>query len=199
MFVLLALALTGVSPSQTPTHAKRAPLTTDQALSHANGVQVHVEQVIDAPAEQVWEVLGHQFADIGDWASLVEESYPTSTVPGHIAIDPDAPVTGRVTVTGFGAVEEYLIEYDDAAMTYTFRAHNIPGMMLYSQNHTQVHPLDADTSKVTFDIHVVPKRKFMGAKINDTLSHGLANLLDELKVYVETGTVAPAKAALQSG
>jgi hypothetical protein len=197
MFVLLALALTDISPTQAPAHAKRAPLTVDQALSHTNGVDVHVEQVIDAPADQVWALLGPTFADIGDWASLVEESYPTTTVPGHIAIDPDAPVQGRVTVTGFGAVEEYLIDYDDAAMTYTFRAHNIPGMLLYSQNHTQVHALDADTSKVTFDIHFVPKRKFMGGKIHDKLSHGLANLLAELKIYAETGQVAPAKAAMK--
>src|SRR5215211_4970902 len=58
---------------------------------------------INAPATKVWRVLGHEFANIGQWVSAIPHSQAVTDIPA-----PDgAEVAGRVCATavpGFAAV-----------------------------------------------------------------------------------------------
>jgi len=163
------------------------------------GFDLYLETEIDAPADRVWEVIGRDFANVGRWASLIESSRPLSPeeveLPPGVHSDPDAPVLGRATPGGIGEPHEILINYDDASMTFTFRAANLPSLIKMSQNTTRVIPLTATTSKVTFDIHAVAGISALERRLHDRFREGLKTVQMDLKHYVEHGEVSPAKKA----
>ena len=92
--------------------------------------------IVDAPADAVWEVIGHQFGRIGAWATAIPRSAPipaptTSAAPTRAAqsATSDAPVAGRVCHTGLRLVPqitERLVAYDDANRTLTYQAEQRP-------------------------------------------------------------------------
>jgi hypothetical protein len=78
---------------------------------------------VDAPAAQVWDIVGRRFDRIGEWATAIPASgAATVTPPAVVAVDAPAaaPVAGRVCDTGIRAlprVTEMIVAYDEAAMT----------------------------------------------------------------------------------
>jgi hypothetical protein len=52
-------------------------------------VKVSSETIIDASADRVWEIVGHQFARIGEWATAIPASRPISQTPGAAEIPRD--------------------------------------------------------------------------------------------------------------
>ena len=66
---------------------------------------------INSPIERVWEVVGDDFANVGDWATPVPSSRPRTDTNAL----PDAPVAGRVCDVngpGVSSVAESLIRFD---------------------------------------------------------------------------------------
>ncbi len=71
---------------------------------------------IKAPAERVWQVVAHDFANVSHWASGV----PKSGINTVAEVPEGAKVGGRVCdVPGFGKINETFIAYDEAGMTFT--------------------------------------------------------------------------------
>ena len=62
-------------------------------------MQVHIETEINAPADRVWGILAHQFADMADWTTTLSESrvVDVSELSGGIKIAHNAPVPARET------------------------------------------------------------------------------------------------------
>ena len=149
----------------------------------------HLEIEIDAPADAVWAILGTRFADVGDWATLIDSSRVMSAaeVPADYRVHVDAPVPGRWTPSKFGEPAEVLVDYSDEDRALTFWAANLPGILVHSQNTQQVTSTGDGTSRVTFDIHAQPKMKFMRKKMTAILERGIGTVLVDLKVYAETG------------
>ncbi|MCP4804616.1 MAG: hypothetical protein GY913_32635 [Proteobacteria bacterium] len=119
--MLFALtALTSLASAIDLSDAMRDAAPTDKART----VDVHIEREINASADEVWALLGGGFSEIGDWAALVESSWEmeVADVPTAFTVDPDAPVPGRYTRTGFGVPAEVLVNFDDADRTLTFWA-----------------------------------------------------------------------------
>ena len=104
--------------------------------------QLSADLAIDAPADQVWEVIGPGFARIGDWASVIPASAP---IPGAdaSACAVGAPAAGRVCATGvrlFPRVTESLIAYDQARRTLTYQARDLPALVTLARNTWTVVP-----------------------------------------------------------
>jgi len=118
------------------------------------GMHIQLTQSVEAPAEDAWRVLAHEYVALDSWSSMVEASREMSEadLPEGYAPDPDAPVIGRVVTTGFGEVSETLVDYDEAAMTFTFRAGGLPKMLAYSQNTHRVLDDGDGSSTITYDI-----------------------------------------------
>lgn len=152
---------------------------------------VHIETEIDAPAEEVWTVLAHEFATIDKWSSTVETSraIDVSEVPAGWEVDPDALVPGRETVSPAGAFREILIDYSDEEMDLTFRADGLPSFITRMTDRQQVIALDNNRSKVTFDVEMQASGIFraLGPILGSRFSSTFGTVQEELKTYVETG------------
>ncbi len=86
------------------------------------------ETIIEASAERVWEIVAHQFARIGEWATAIPASRPSAEGVGAS----DAPVPARVCETGvsmFPRVEETIVSYDEAARTFTYAGARLPAFI----------------------------------------------------------------------
>lgn len=74
---------------------------------------------IDAPADEVWEVIGPGFGRVGDWVAAVAESRAVGE-----AVLPDAPAAGRtcsVAAAGIDHLTEQLTDYDTETRRLTYR------------------------------------------------------------------------------
>lgn len=113
-------------------------------------VKLSNETIIEASADRVWEIVGRQFARIGEWATAIPASRPSSRAVG----DADAPVAGRVCETGlpmFPHVEETIISYDEAGRTLTYEAAGLPTFVGEARNQVEVTPVDEYRARVRFD------------------------------------------------
>ena len=92
-------------------------------------MDLHLEQEINAPADKVRKILGHQFGEIGNWASGVETSrvLDVSEVPSDFELAASAPIPGRGTTSPLGEIKEILIMYSEDKKEFTFRAAGLPG------------------------------------------------------------------------
>src|SRR5919198_3597574 len=111
-------------------------------------IHLNNQMTISAPAQKVWRVLAHEFANIGQWVSAIPHSQAVTDVPA-----PDgAQVAGRVCATavpGFDAVREQFTYYDEQAMRFAYQATDgRPFFIKRAENHLAVRSLGPETSVV---------------------------------------------------
>ncbi len=122
--------------------------------------QLSTHLIIDAPASQVWEVIGPAFARIGDWATSIPASAAIPGAPGSAdAATPavvSAPVAGRTCATGASLVPqitETLIAYDEDSRTLTYQAGGLPAFITTARSTWTVTPAAEDSCRVTVTAH----------------------------------------------
>lgn len=157
---------------------------------------------IDASADQVWDVIAHQFGRIGEWATAIPGSTtitaPATETHSHVLVE--APVAGRVCDTGIRAVPqvtETIVAYDEDARTLTYQATaGMPAFVTLARNTWQVKPLSDVQAQVTYagELEV---RGVLGALAKRLLLTRMARdgqyLLEDLKHYAERGEPSPRK------
>ncbi|MBL4684343.1 MAG: SRPBCC family protein [Nannocystaceae bacterium] len=154
--------------------------------------------VINAPAQRVWEINGLGFADIGSWARNVLQSRATTgdALPG-------APASGRIcTVAGFGEVVETLQRFDPETRGITLTIEKgLPFFVRRSEFRSQVIALDATRSRFevsqTMEISTFPGG-LLFPLLRRKISSAVLSILEDLKVYAESGVVHPDKARSQA-
>jgi carbon monoxide dehydrogenase subunit G len=166
-----------------------------------------IDLIIAAPAAQVWEVIGHRFDRIGDWATAIHHStaMPNASAAAGGSAPPiaaaalNAPVAGRVCQTGIRLVPrviETLIGYDDANRTLTYQASGMPTFVTLARNTWTVTAIDAHHSRVSLRARF-DTRGLLGllgrwailAQTRRTSRH----LTEDLRHYVQTGQPSPRK------
>ncbi len=155
-------------------------------------MELQITQEINASAEKVWEILAHQFAEIGEWAPNVPSSrvVEMSEVPAEFKVAKDAPVPGRVVSNPLGDVTETLTEYSEENKTFKFEAAGPAPMFSHSNNTTRVVDQGTNKCMVTFDLQLQPKGVFkifspILKRRFETSKFGPAGVIQDLKVYVE--------------
>ncbi len=148
---------------------------------------------IDAPAELVWDILAHRYADVAEWADMVERSWVLAPeqVPDDVQVAPTAPVPGRMVVTRLGQLAEVLVEYDEAGRTFTFMALGVPGIVSRSTDRTSVVPRGPHQCIVSLEIEMLLWGGFrvLEPLLKLRIGTALTPFLADLKSYAET-TVA---------
>ena len=159
------------------------------------GIEISRTGTVGVGAERVWSILADEFDRVGEWARAVDssEAHPEAVAPDG------AGVGGRVCqAPGFGAIDETFTAFDPEQRTYAFRASasKIPGFVRDITNHTSVRPLGSDRSEVTVTV-TADTLGLRGAMIKPIMERRFAttieDLLDDLRVYAETGRVSGAK------
>lgn len=153
--------------------------------------QLHIK----APAPTVWRVVAHEFADIGRWASSIARSTPNQEAEVPVG----AAVGGRVCeVPSFGHIKETFIHYDEERMTFTYLADGGPFFMESASNGWTVTPFSETESTVFFDAEMILKPGWhiiMALPMRWQINKILRETTEELKYYIETGSIHPRKQA----
>jgi Polyketide cyclase / dehydrase and lipid transport len=144
------------------------------------------EVTIEASAERVWEIVGHGFASIGDWATAIEASH--QDFAGARICETGLPGVPRVAET--------VVAYDEAERTLTYVATDVPRFFREARNRWRVSPAGADRSHARFD-GVLELRGVVGLLVALPLRLRMRRetrtVLDDLKHYAEHGTPSPRK------
>ncbi|MEM7588322.1 MAG: SRPBCC family protein [Acidobacteriota bacterium] len=159
-------------------------------------MQITRQITIEAPSQQVWKVLGHQFHQVDRWASSV--SHSAARIEGDAPAG--APCSGRVCETELGPFRETLTEYDDARQVVAYEAsgEKMPFFVKGLRNRWSLKPLGSSRTRV--DMHMTadlafPFNLFMTPVMKRQMGGVLTLATQELKHYVETGSPHPRKAA----
>jgi hypothetical protein len=159
-------------------------------------VQLHGQITINAPANTVWRLLAHDFANIGEWASAIPSSKANTDVP----VPEGAEVGGRVcstAVPGFRDVEESLTSYNEGSMRFGYQAtQGRPWFLEHAENHWSVRALGPHSSLVETRAEIA-FTTFLGLIMAPLLNYQMSRIgartLEELKYYVEHDQPHPRK------
>jgi hypothetical protein len=155
---------------------------------------ISMKITIAAPAEQVWELVGHHFDRVEEWASAVHASH---ALPGPPLAG--APVAGRVCQTGLPVlkqVSERIVAYDESARMLTYQARLLPGLLPQAHNRWQVTPISATHSQVSTHA-TVQTHGILGAVlyalVRPYLRHAGRRFLRDLRRHAEHMQAASAQ------
>jgi hypothetical protein len=163
--------------------------------------------IVDAPADAVWEVVGHRFDRVDQWATAI----PASTaIPAAAAVPPatgspaaaatgNAPVAGRVCHTSVRLVPqvtERIIAYDEANRTLTYQAEQHPRFLKAARNHWRVEAIGAGRTRISLHATVEPQGMvgwLAYLLLRAQLARVAAQFLQDLQHYAEHGRPSPRK------
>lgn len=149
--------------------------------------------IVNVPAAKVWDILGHNFARIGEWDASVSSSVARDDIP---KVD-GAPYAGRVCETSFGTISERFTTYDERGMSYSFQGDISSPVFSNVLNTVSVTAVDENTAKVVASPDV--DLTFFGTVISPLVRFGLGGAiqkgLEDLKYFAETGAISPRKHA----
>ena len=152
---------------------------------------------INAPAEKVWDILGHQFTDVGKWSRLVSQSVINNDAPKVN----NSPVGGRLCETSIGKISEEFTAYDEEGMTFSFKGVITSKVFSNVISTNAVTAIDENTSKITvtpnIDLKVIGMIMYPLIKMN--LGKLIKQGLIDLKYFAENDKPSPEKLASQQG
>jgi hypothetical protein len=165
--------------------------------------QLSTHLTVDAPASQVWDVIGTGFARIGDWATSIPASTAIPGAPGSAAAATaavgSAPVAGRTCTTGAALVPqitETLIAYDEASRTLTYQAGGLPAFIITARSTWTVTPAAEGSCRVAITAHFQARGVLglLGCWAILTQAQLTArHLEDDLRHYIKHGIPSPRK------
>ncbi|KZN35101.1 SRPBCC family protein [Pseudoalteromonas luteoviolacea] len=156
-------------------------------------MNVHNKLTINSPVEQVWKIIAEDFANAYKWMSGVVHSYEIN----H-GLKGETPVAGRVCnleshENPFHAVEN-ILRYDEAEHTLVFEVIPVkergPKLPIV-KNKVTIKLTQAKDGSTQIHWHSHVTLKLVGKLLYPVLKLGLykafSNILQDLKVFVETG------------
>jgi len=154
-------------------------------------IQMKDEITITAPVSKVWKVLGEEFGDIAQWATIIVKSNAIKNIENE-------EVVGRVcSAKGFGDTEEELTHYDDNSMSFSYNAvKGLPFFIKTAENNWSVHSVsESETivkSRAEIEMNFFPG--FILAPLFKLMMGGKGReMFEELKFYIENDQPHPRK------
>jgi hypothetical protein len=153
------------------------------------------EVIIGAPAEKIWDIVGHNFAKIGNWDGSVSNSVVNNDFPKVNG----SPCGGRVCETSFGTIKEKFTAYDENSMTFSFQGDITSKVFSNVMNTVTVVPMGKKKSKIIAspNVDLTFLGKIMSPLIKSGLGSAIKKGLEDLKYFAENNKVSPRKLASQ--
>ena len=153
--------------------------------------------IIDSNIEEVWRILAVEFDRAGDWMSFVPNSYAIET--GYMA--EEAPMVGRVcefTPEATGArADERITTFDPENKLLVFEVVPIDAPMPVHKNTISVKLFDLGHNETEVqwdsDLDLKSLGYVMYPMVKVMVKKTFNKILEELKVYTETGEPHPRK------
>ena len=157
-------------------------------------MQIRQQLTVNTSADNVWEILGPQYAYVSEWISAVHMSqrHDTSVAPAN------APCSGRVCETDLGPFKETIIHYDERnrSLAYSAQGDKMPFFVKQLSNSWKVTPLGDNRARVDMCAEVSILSVFslvMGPMMRLQIGGILKNAVEELKYFAENGVPHPRK------
>lgn len=159
------------------------------------GFDIQKEITVNVPADILWEMVGHGFIEVYKWSSNVDHAEGKGTPEFEGAACSERFCD--VNVKGFSKISEKLTKFDEKEMNLAYQVYEgMPGFITVAANQWTVVPLNVNQSKLQV------KATFRSKGIMGTLMNGmmkkkmnetLTTVLNDAKIYAETGQVSQAK------
>ncbi len=171
-------------------------LTLNTSVMAQKGFQVTREITIHVSADELWEMVGPGFVDVYKWSSNVDHAEGKGNSPFEGAVCDERFCD--VNVKGFSKISEKLVNYDEEAQKLSYKINSgMPGFVTHAQNNWSIVAIDDTHSKLVMNAEFEVKG-FMGNLMKGTMkkqmTKTLETVLQDAKVYLETGNVSEAKA-----
>lgn len=160
------------------------------------GFEVQKEITIDVSAEALWEMVGPGFIEVYKWSSNVDHATGkgVSSFEGAVCDERFCDVN----VSGFSKISEKLTNYDEENMTLRYAVfHGMPGFVKKAENEWTVVAIDETHSKLVMEANFEVKGVmgfFMKGMMKGKMKKTLDTVLEDAKVYAETGQISSEKA-----
>ena len=160
-------------------------------------MKIEQQIIVDASADKAWEILGHKYDRVSEWASSILESSGKHILPSDI----QAPFSGRKCKTTLGSFDEQIISYDEQKMmlAYTAKGDKMPFFVKQMANNWSVTSLGKNRAQIdmrmeidilpVFSLIMSPIMKMQMVKVT-------GEVIEDLKHFVETDRPHPRKAEI---
>ena len=153
-------------------------------------MNIQMDQVIDVPLKEVWQIFGHEFGDIQKWSSFVQSSAAKTDGPGV----GDADFSGRTCETALGPLDESLqiFRNDTHEVKFLVKGTKFPFFMRSILSHWRFSDENGKTrarTDVTLNL-VFPFNILMGWALRRNFTKTLKGVADELESYAKTRLAA---------
>jgi len=159
------------------------------------GFDVQKEITINVPADILWKLIGHEFIEVYKWSSNVDHAEGKGS-PEFIG----AAFSERycdVNVKGFSKISEKLTNYNEKNRNLAYQVNSgMPGFITKAVNDWQVVPVNANQSKMIMKAEFRSKGLMgilMNGMMKKKMNKTLETVLNDAKIYAETGEVSEAK------
>lgn len=154
-------------------------------------MEVQKEIIVNKSVQEVWEVLGNQYAQAYKWARGLyhSEGEGAPLIPG-------ATCNNRSCDTSFGQIREEVRVFEPNQQLSYEVIEGFPGFVKKGVNNWYIKEVSPGKTKV--QMHFVGDTQglmgmVMGPMMKMQLSKGLGEVLGDFKYYVEQGRPSPEK------
>jgi len=170
-------------------------LTINTGIMAQKGFTLEKEIVINVSEDQLWDMIGPGFIDVYKWSSNVDhaEGKGQSEFEGAVCNERFCDVN----VKGFSKISEELTIYDASKKTLAYAVKDgMPGFVTKAVNQWTVVRVDDSHAKLVMKAEFGSKG-LMGSMMNGMMKKKmgttLETVLNDAKIYAETGQVSQAK------
>lgn len=154
-----------------------------------------VSMVFNASADSVWEIIGPGFSEVSKWSRAVDHA-ATSGTPDFEGASCSIR-SCDLNASGFSKISETIIEFDaeKRSVGYTVDT-GLPGFVTYMANNWRIIKVGPNQSKaeMTITMRLKPFMGFlMGGLFKKNVNKVLDEVIEDLKIYAETGQISEAK------
>ena len=170
-------------------------LTVNIIAMAQKGFELEKEIVIDVSAAELWEMVGPGFEEVYKWSSNVDHSEGSGTSMFEGASCSERAC--NVNVKGFSKIKETLTKYDQDQMVLAYEVNDgMPGFVTKAANEWTVVALSDYQSKLVMKAEFESKGlmgTLMRGMMKNKMSKTLDTVLNDAKIYAETGQISGAK------
>ncbi len=164
-------------------------------MGKERGFELTREIEINVSAEKLWEMVGPGFVEVYKWSSNVDhaEGSGESEFEGAVCSKRGCDLN----VKGFSKISEILTKYSADSMNLAYQVvEGMPGFVTFAENDWTVVDLGNGKSKLVMNA-TFKSKGLMGMMMNGMMEKKMRQTLDtvlnDAKVYAETGEVSKAK------
>lgn len=170
-------------------------LTFNTTIMAQKGFDLSKEIVINVSAEELWNMVGPGFTEVHKWSSNVDHSVGTGTAEFEGATCSERSCD--LNVKGFNKIAEKITKYNQQDMNLAYAVtEGMPGFVTKAVNDWTVVRVNDHQSKLVMKAEFRSKGllgSLMNGMMKKKMEETLETVLNDAKVYAETGTISEAK------